>query len=326
MTIARRSFVSGIAGSAILASLPQGNIRTASAAAPAATTQAPGFFRFKVGDIEVTQVTDGVFRRPLDAGFVRNAPLPDVQAALADAFQPTDTITIPITTTVINTGSRLVMIDAGTGGMAAPTAGSWLANFRAAGYEPEQVDAIVVSHFHGDHIQGIRDKEGKAVFPNATIHVPEAEWAFWMDDGQMSRAPEGMKGAFGGVRRVFAPIANEVVQFQGGQELLPGIAAVAAPGHTPGHTAFTVTSGDGGLLVWSDTTNKPELFVRNPTWQAVFDMDGDLAATTRAKFLDMAASERMPMVGYHFPFPAAGFIARAGEGRYEFVPRFWEPA
>jgi glyoxylase-like metal-dependent hydrolase (beta-lactamase superfamily II) len=325
MTLARRGFVTGIAGSAMLAAMPQGGIDTASAAAPPGAAQAPGFFRFKVGDLEVIQISDGLARRPLDAGFVRNAELPAVQQALADAFQPTDTVTIPFTTTVINTGSRLVMIDAGTGGMAAPTAGTWLANFRAAGYAPEQVDAIIVSHFHGDHIQGIRDKEGKAVFPNASLHVPEAEWAFWMDDGQMSRAPEGMKGAFGGVRRVFVPAAKDVVRYEGGQELLPGITTIAAHGHTPGHTAFIVTSGDGRLLVWSDTTNKPELFVRNPTWQAVFDMNGEEAAATRARLLDMAATERMPMVGYHFPFPAAGFIARDGAGRYQFVPRFWEP-
>lgn len=326
MTLARRSFVTGIASSAVLAAMPYGRAGTAWAAAPAAGAQAPGFYRFKVGDLEITQISDGVARRPLDAGFVRNAELSAVQQALADAFQPPDMVTIPFTTTVINTGSRLVMIDAGTGGTAGPNAGTWLANFRAAGFAPEQVDTIVVSHFHGDHIQGIRDKEGKAVFPNATLQVPEAEWAFWMDDGQMSRAPEGMKGGFAGVRRVFAPVAKEVVQYKGDQELLPGIATISAPGHTPGHTAFIVTSGSGRLLVWSDTTNKPELFVRNPTWQAVFDMDGDLAAATRARMLDMAASERMAMVGYHFPFPAAGFIARDGAGRYQFVPRFWEPA
>ena len=325
MSVARRSLMTGVGSAAMLAGLSAGGIRPAAAAAPASGAQAPAFYRFKVGDLEITQVSDGLFRRPLDAAFVRNAPLADVQQALAAAFQPTDTITVPITTTVINTGSRLVLIDAGTGGMAAPTAGTWMANFRAAGFAPEQVDTVIVSHFHGDHIQGLRDKEGKAVFPNAALLVPEVEWAFWMDDGQMSRAPEGMKGGFQGARRVFAPVAGEVERYVGGKELLPGIAAIAAPGHTPGHTAFAVSSGNGRLLVWSDTTNKPELFVRNPTWHAAFDMNGEEAAATRARLLDMAATESMPMVGYHFPFPAAGFIGRDGVGRYQFVPRFWEP-
>lgn len=299
--------------------------RSAAAAAPQAGGQAPGFYRFKVGTMEVTMVNDGKFQRPLEAGFVRNAELAAVQAALADAFQPTETITIPVTTTVVNTGDRLVMLDAGTGGLLAPSAASWMANFRAAGFAPEQVDAIIVSHFHGDHIQGIRDKDGNAVFPNASLHVSEAEWAFWMDEGQMSRAPEAMQNAFKGVRRVFEPVAKDVQPYSGEAELVPGVRALPAPGHTPGHTAFVMSSGEASLLVWSDTTNKPELFVRNPDWQAVFDMDGNQAAETRKKMLEMAASERMPVAGYHFPFPATGYIARESGG-YRFVPRFWEPA
>ena len=127
---------------------------------------------------------------------------------------------------------------------------------------PAQVDTIVVSHFHGDHIGGIRGKDGTLAFPNAKVMVPEAEWAFWMDDGQMSRAPEAMQPGFQNVRRVFAPMADEVERFTDGQELVPGLRVVAAPGHTPGHSAFLVSDGDDRLLVWSDTTNKPELFVR----------------------------------------------------------------
>lgn len=325
MPLDRRRLVTGTAAALAAASLPPSAVRTASAAAPQAGGQAPGFYRFMVGSMEVTMINDGRFQRPLEAGFVKNAELAAVQAALAEAFQPTETITIPVTSTVINTGERLVLLDAGTGGLLAPTATDWMTNFRAAGFAPEQVDAVIVSHFHGDHIQGIRDKDGKAVFANASLHVSEPEWAFWMDDGQMSRAPEAMQGAFKGVRRVFEPVAKDVLQYSGEAELVPGIRALPAPGHTPGHTAFVVSSGDDSLLVWSDTTNKPELFVRNPEWQAVFDMDGGQAAETRRKMLELAASERMPVAGYHFPFPATGYIARGPDG-YRFVPRLWEPA
>lgn len=325
MSVTRRGLIEtavlGAAATTLTGALPQ----PARAAAPKAGGQMPGFYRLNVGDLEVTLVHAGFAERPLDAGFVRNAPLEEVQGALAAAFQPTESIKIPFTTTVINTGERLVLIDAGFGPFAPPTASNWLANFTAAGYAPEQVDLVVVSHFHGDHIQGIRDKEGNALFPNAALMVSEPEWAFWMDDGEMSRAPEGRKGSFETARRVFAPVADDVARFDDQAEIVPGVRAMLSPGHTPGHTTFLVTSGDESLLVWSDTTNKPELFVRNPGWQAMFDMDGDQAAATRMKLLDMAATDRLRVSGYHFPFPATGYIAKEGEG-YRFVPAFWEPA
>jgi glyoxylase-like metal-dependent hydrolase (beta-lactamase superfamily II) len=295
------------------------------AAAPLQGAQAPGFYRFKVGEIEVTLVNDGAATRPLAEGFVRNAPLADVQKTLAAAFQPTGTLTIPFTTAVINNGTKLVMIDAGNGEMGAPGTGRWQANFAAAGYTPDQVDTIILSHFHGDHINGIRAKDGSAVFPNAEIMVPEAEWAFWMDDGRMAQAPEGMKPGFQAVRRVFGPIAKDVTPYAGEKELVTGVTTIPAPGHTPGHTAFVVASGAGRLLLWSDTTNKPELFVRNPGWHAMFDMDPVQAEATRRRMLDMAAAEGMQVAGYHFPFPATGFITREAGG-YAFVPVFWQAA
>jgi glyoxylase-like metal-dependent hydrolase (beta-lactamase superfamily II) len=292
------------------------------AAAPKRTDPAVAFRRLAVGELEVTLLYDGHARRPLDAGFVRNAPLPEVQQALADAFQPTDSLLIPFTVTLVNTGSALVLLDSGNGDSGAPGTGRVRTALAAAGYAPEQVDLVVVSHFHGDHINGIRSKEGALLYPNARILVAEPEWAFWMDDAQMSRAPEGMKGAFQNVRRVFGPIAGSIERYAGEHEIVPGITTVPALGHTPGHHAFRLASGGQSLLVWSDTTNKPELFVRNPGWQAIFDMDGDRAAETRKRLLDMLAAERMPVVGYHFPFPAVGFIAKDAGG-YRYVPSFW---
>lgn len=308
---------------AALAAASAGPVRSrAQAAAPRQAGPVASFRRLMVGEIEVALLFDGHARRPLDVGFVRNAPLAEVQRALADAFQPTDALLIPFTTTLVNTGSALVLLDSGNGDSGAPGTGRTRAALAAAGYAPEQVDLVVTSHFHGDHINGLRGKDGELLFPRARILVPEPEWAFWMDDGQMSRAPEGMKGAFQNVRRVFGPIAGSVERYAGEREIAPGITAIPAIGHTPGHHAFRIASGGQSLLVWSDTTNKPELFVRNPGWQAVFDMDGERAAETRRRFLDMLAAERMPVVGYHFPFPAVGFIAR-GEGGYRYVPSFW---
>ena len=266
---------------------------------------------------------DGVAARPLD-GFIRNAPIEAVRQALAEAFLPQDRVVISFTTLVLQTGGRLVLIDAGNGDSGAPTTGTWMANFRAAGFDPANVDLVVFSHFHGDHISGARLKDGTAVFPRAGFMVPEAEWDFWMDDANMARAPDAMKPGFQNVRRVFGPVAKDVARFGWDKEVVPGVVAVRADGHTPGHTAFAVTSGGGRLMVMSDTTNHPALFVRHPAWSAVFDMDADRARETRRRLLDLAASERMQTAFYHAPFPATGHIARDGEG-YAMVPVMWQP-
>ncbi len=323
MEMNRRMIIAGTAA-ATAAAATAGSIQPAAAQSAPATGQAPGFYRYKIGDLQLTALNDGVAVRPLE-NFIRNAELPAVKAALDDAFVPNDKLTIPFTTIVVNNGGKITLIDTGNGDSGAPTTGSWLANFRAAGFDPAAVSTIVVSHFHGDHINGMRLKSGSAVFPNAEVMVPEAEWAFWMDDARAAAAPDAMKPAFANVRRVFEPIKAQVKPFAYGKEVVTGITAVEANGHTPGHTVFVVQSGSGKLLVMSDTANSPALFVRNPGWQAIFDMNADQATATRRKLLDMAATERMQVAFYHAPFPATGHIAKDGAG-FRFVPVSWSPA
>jgi glyoxylase-like metal-dependent hydrolase (beta-lactamase superfamily II) len=313
----RRTVIAGASAMAAAASLPQ----SAQAAAPLATAQAPGFYRYKAGDLQVTAINDGFARRPLE-GFIRNAELPAVQKVLTDASLPTDAVTIPFTTLVINDGRKLTLLDTANGNSGAPTSGAWMANFRAAGFTPEQVDTIVISHFHGDHINGLRLKEGTAVFPNAEVMVPAPEWAFWMDDTRAAAAPDPMKPAFANVRRVFDPIKSAVKQYAPGSEVVTGINSIAAYGHTPGHTAFVI---GGKLLALSDTTNHPALFVTNPGWQAVFDMDGAMAETSRRRMLDMAITDKLQVAFYHAPFPATGMIVKDGAS-YRLQPVSWSSA
>lgn len=320
MTIDRRTVLAAGAAAAGAAALPSITATPAFAGAPMATTQAPGFYRYKSGDYQITAINDGFFMRQTE-GFVRNAKTEDVQKALGAAFLPTDRVPIPFTTTVINTGSKLILIDVGNGNSGAPTSGKWMENFKAAGFSPEQVDTIIISHFHGDHINGLRLKEGTAVFPNAEIKVPEPEWAYWMDDAKMNAASDALKGGFQGVRRVFNEMKN-VSRYEWGKEVAPGITAIQADGHTPGHTAYMVSSGGGKLLVMSDVTNNPLLFVRHPNWHAVFDMNGEIAEKTRRKMLDMAATEKTQVAFYHAPFPATGFIEKSGSS-YDLVPVVW---
>jgi glyoxylase-like metal-dependent hydrolase (beta-lactamase superfamily II) len=288
--------------------------------------QVPSIYRYKVGTIELTAVNDGVRTSPLAEGFVKNARLDEVNAALEASFLPKGQVTPQFNPLLLNTGGKLVLIDTGNGPQAGTsTVGRLTANLGWAGVKPADVDTVVISHFHGDHINGLRTDDGGLAFPNAEILVPNPEWSFWMDEGEMSRASEGLKGAFNNVRRVFKNIDSRVRRYEWDKEIAPGITSVAAPGHTPGHTAFVVASGQAKLFVQSDVTNIPALFVPHPDWQVQFDMDGNKAAETRHKVYDMLAAERMQLTGYHYPFPATGFIAKDGAG-YRFVPAMWNPA
>ncbi|MCU0885505.1 MAG: MBL fold metallo-hydrolase [Beijerinckiaceae bacterium] len=318
----REAFMTAAAATALAASGL--SAATPALAQAAAAGQAPGFYRYKVGDMTVTAINDGFARRPLE-GFVRNAELSAVQAAMSAAFLPADALPIAFTTLVVQNGAQITLLDTGNGDSGAPTSGVWMRNFRAAGFTPEQVTRVVFSHFHGDHINGLRLKDGTLTFPNAELNVPAPEWAVWMDDARMGAAPEAMRGAFANVRRVFAPVAANVKQYQPGAEVAPGITSVAAFGHTPGHCVFMISSGTGKLMFMADTTNHPALFVKNPDWSAVFDMDADAARATRRRLLDMAAAEKTQVHFYHAPFPATGFIAKAGNG-FDYVPVQWSSA
>ena len=319
MSITRRAIGAGLAAAAVT---PFG--RRATAAQPPATAQAPAYFRYRVGDMQVTAVNDGMAYRSLD-GFVPNAPPGALQQAMADNFLPADRFPITFTTLVVNTGGKLVLIDTGNGDLGAPTSGTWMTNFRAAGFDPANVDVLLFSHFHGDHINGARLKDGTARFPQAEIMVPAAEWDFWTSDDKRASAPDGIKGTFDNVRRVFGPVAANVTRYGWDKEVLPGITSIQAAGHTPGHTCFALVSGTGKLMVMSDTTNNTQIFARNPDWSGVFDQDADMARATRRRMLDLAATERMQVSFYHAPFPATGHIVRAGNG-YDLVPLMWTPA
>ena len=317
-TVTRRTLLAGTAVAAIAAGADP-----AVAAAPPADKQAPAIYRYKIGSYELTALYDGIWYRPITDKFIRNAPFADVEHALDAAFMPHDKLATPFTALVVNTGSKLVLIDTGTGGQISATAGELRDNLIAAGIDPNAVDAIVISHFHPDHINGIKDKDNKLIFPNAEIMVPAPEWAFWMDDANLNAAPADLKPTFLNQRRIFADIAKQVTHYEPGKEVAPGIVTLPAPGHTPGHTVFAIHSGNQSLLVLSDTAQHPAVFARHPNWEAAFDVDGPEAVATRKKIFDRAAADRMLITGYHFPFPACGHLIKTATG-YEHVPIEWQ--
>src|SRR5918997_4125327 len=323
MLVSRRNFVA--APAVIAAGSLAPSLVPASSAAPAQTSaqaaqgagpasqQAPGFYRYKVGEIELTALHDGWAPRNLE-GFIRNVDFPDVRRAAEEAFLPTNTIENSFTPLLVRSGGKTIMIDTGNGDAGAPTTGTTRANLRAAGLDPARVDIVIISHFHGDHINGLRLRDGTAVYPNAEVMVPAGEWAFWMDDARMNQAPDPMKPAFQNVRRVFGSMAKDVKQFEWNKEIAPGITAIDASGHSPGHTAFVIQSGGKSLTHVVDAINHPAFFVRHPDWLPVFDMDADKARATRRRLLDIAATERTQLAFYHAPFPAIGHVRQDGNG------------
>ena len=281
---------------------------------------APGFYRFGLGDMSVLALHEGILSRDRPAGFVRNASDEAVGEVFAEAGMPRDKLTITFTALAIETGDSVVLIDTGLGDSGPPGTGKLVASLAAAGISAADVTHVVISHFHGDHISGLRGKDGSLTFPKAQILVPQEEWDFWTDDARMEAAPEALKGNFALVRRMFG--AEKVRHFGWGDEVLPGIKAVSAAGHTPGMTAFEISSQGERMMFVADITNNPMLFVRHPEWQAMFDMDGAAAVATRRRLLDQAAAEQLRLHFFHAPFPGQGYVVKRGEG-YEYLPALW---
>ena len=187
------------------------------------------------------------------------------------------------------------------------------------------IDIVLISHLHGDHILGLKNADGSLAFPNAEIKVPAVDWAYWMSDDNMSRAPEGFqKASFGFNRKIFSNLADRVTRFDWGKEVAPGITSVETAGHTPGHSSFVIASGSGRLFFQGDVSNVPDLFLRNPDWQVMFDSEPEKAVLTRRRVYDMASTDNMLVSGYHFPFPGLGYIEKAGSG-YRLTPAAWNP-
>ena len=326
----RRRLLTTAAAAGTTAALTPFATSTAQAAAPPSGAQAPGFYRYKVGSFECTSINDGARTFPLTDAFVRNVPKAEALAAAAAAYMPEGMVTVPFNPQLINAGGKLVLIDCGFGGAAFESSkgavGRTLRNLAAAGVDATSIDVVLMSHLHPDHTNGIRAADGTMAFPNAEIMAPAKDWEFWMSEDSAAKAQsnEMMKNYFANVRKVYAGIESKVTKYEWGKEVMPGITSVAAPGHTPGHTAFVIASGSSTILLQSDVTNIPEFFLRNPDWHVVYDVDPEQAQTTRHKFYDMASAEKALVVGFHFSFPSMGHVEKDG-ARYRLVPIAWNP-
>ena len=280
--------------------------------------------RYKVGDIEVTVLTDGFRMVPVDDKYLRNASASDLAGALAAAGLPTDKMKNTYSPIVLTTGGRRVLFDTGNGEAASRQSngerGTLNDNLAAAGIDRNSIDVVVISHFHADHVNGLLTADNQRAFPKADVLVPEVEWKFWMDDGEMSRASPGrMAELFANNRRVFDALGRKVTLYAWDQEIVKGVTAVGTPGHSIGHTSFVVSSGGKQVYVQSDVCNNFAVFAPHPDWQGFFDQDPVAAAATRRRVYGMLAADKLLVQAYHFPFPALSRIEKQGNG-YRVVP------
>jgi glyoxylase-like metal-dependent hydrolase (beta-lactamase superfamily II) len=318
-----------LAGAGVSALMPFVKTAPASAAAPLAEKQTASFYRYNVGTHQVTVVCDGVATINLPDNYVPNIPKEEIGKVFAESQLPTDKVTHTFSPVVVNTGSKLVVIDTGLGPdqftQSKGRTGQFHGNLAAANIDRNAVDTVIISHFHGDHINGLLAAENKPAFANAEIMVPATEWKFWMDDGEMSKGMGNpiLENNFKNIRRVFDALGRKVTQYEAGKEVAPGITSVASPGHTPGHTSFVVASGSDKVLVQVDVTaGAAFLFVKNPHWNLASDVDKPLAVQTRHKMYDMAIAEKMPIQAFHAAFPGLVRVEKDGNG-YRWIPAIW---
>jgi glyoxylase-like metal-dependent hydrolase (beta-lactamase superfamily II) len=290
---------------------------TASASAPQQRTQAPGFYRTMLGNFEVTALSDGTV--DLDVAKLLSEPAARTDATLAKAFvrSPLET---SVNAYVINTGTKLILIDAGAGTLFGPTLGKLLANLQAAGYKPEQVDDVFITHMHPDHVGGL-SANGQRVFSNATLHADKRDSDFWLAQANLDKAPDAMKGFFQGAMASVNPyvMAGKYVPFEADGELVPGIRSLASYGHTAGHTSYLVESKGQQLLVIGDLIHVAAVQFPEPGVTISFDSDAKSAATSRATVFRLAAKDGTLVAAAHLQFPGLGHLSAAGKS-WRWVP------
>lgn len=319
--VTRRTFLATSAASAAALSAPMIMTRAAHGAAPMLGPSSASFYRFKLGAFEVTTLLDGA--RSMDGPhpiFGQDQEAAAVAELMTENRLPAEKMVLGFTPTLVNTGSELVLFDTGLGaGARAGGMGQLTKIMGEAGYTPDQVDVVVITHMHPDHVGGLME-EGKPTFPNARYVANETEYQFWRDEARIGTPIERVYKA---VEANVVPITDQVTFIGDDTEVTGGVTGMAAFGHTPGHMVYHLESEGRRLLLTADTANHFVASLQRPDWQVRFDIIKDAAAETRKKVFDMVASERIPFVGYHMPFPSVGYVEKMGPG-YRYVAETYQ--
>lgn len=275
------------------------------------------YYHFTLGDLRLTVVGDGQGELPPHPLYVTNATLEEVETTLERHRLPTDIYLLQCNALVVRSGGHTVLIDTGAGRTLGEDFGFLPAHLKDAGIEPKAVDTVVLTHGHLDHVGGITQRDGSLTYSNAQFYIHEAEWAFWLADKidlSGMTVDEGFRDNFrNAARENLSAIKERVQLFAYGEQILSFVKTVAAPGHTPGHTALLLGSGENTLLHLADVVHHPAFDLEHPSWRTAFDQDADEAHRTRLSLLDKAAHERSLLFAYHLPFPALGYIRKEGE-------------
>ena len=307
--VSRRSLLA--LGAGLTASTMLGG--SAVARAPKLGTQSPYFHRFIIGAAEVTVVSDGPLPLGPPKGTFIGASDEEISKMLTDNFLSPDNIVLEQNSPIVNMGDKLVLFDTGMGTAKAfgPTTGRQQKSMMEAGIKPEDIDAVVFTHAHIDHIGGVVDDKDKNLFPNAQFYIAQSDFDFWTDEGKLGGP---LKDFVLHARKNLMPVKDRLVFIKDGQEFLPGVQAIAAPGHTVGHHIFMISSEGKSFAFLGDLTHHQILLMERPRMQFSYDTDPAQAADSRVRLLDMLAANKVPVLSYHYPWPGYGHVVKTGEG------------
>lgn len=320
----RKIMLSAVAGGtgALLNNILPATVAAQSAATPIGNA---GHYRLQIGDITATVLSDGIIGGPPNV-YAGDAPEAELEEVLRRAFLPTDVMTLNLNTLLLEIDGRRILLEAGAGTTMGPNGGHLFDNLRAIGLSAEDIDLIVISHTHPDHVGNLRTADGGKAFPRATVMVPSADWAFFVegepDLSYMPVPPEFRQRFAANIKQSVQPFAGGIELYEAGAEIVPGLMTIAAPGHTPGMATFLVQSGSDQLLLTADLAYHPVVNIDRP-WRPGPDRDQEAAATARRRIFDQAAADRTLVLGFHYPFPGLGRILRTDTG-YAWVPAGWQ--